>query len=108
MNEFTLQVQTTNHYLLRGRVNFANAAVLHRQLMRALQQSHAQHAFALDLRDLTQLDTTLLALLLELHAQASLRQQSLQLDNPPPALRALAQLSEVEILFSATSAMSDG
>ncbi len=89
-------------------MNFANAAGLYQQLRQALQHSDAQQTFTLDLQGLTQLDTALLAVLLELHAQAARRPQSLALHNPPPALRALAQLSEVASLFTLTVSPADG
>ncbi len=99
MPDFSLTQRSGSHYALTGRVNFANAARLHDLLVRTLSSSDPAQAFTLDLAGLTQLDTSLLALLLALSTQATARKQTLVLTQPPAALCALAQLSEAEDLL---------
>lgn len=86
-------------YRLEAPLTFATVPALRRAGLSRIAAAHSELSF--DLQQVAVSDSAGLALLIDWLAEARKRQRTLHYEHVPEALRALAQLSDVESLISA-------
>jgi phospholipid transport system transporter-binding protein len=86
--------------LLPATITLAEANDTRRLLVEALK-ADPQHTAVIDASNLTQFDSSALAVLLEIHRAANAWGKPFLLRNAPPKLAALAKLYGVDVLLTA-------
>jgi phospholipid transport system transporter-binding protein len=92
---------TQGHVIVTGELTFATARDARQIGTQVLESSHASN-LVIDCAGVTRADSAGLAVLLDWLAWARRKSRPLALQNLPPALVAIAKISEVDGLLTAT------